>query len=56
MLLKQPSENVVVFRQKNCWAQIYDMLINEDPLGQVKFVKLLSYCVKFACDYDEARD
>ena len=25
---------------KDCWAQTHDMLINEDPLGQVKFVRL----------------
>ena len=32
------------------------MLI-DDPLEQVKFCGFIqSYCVKFACDYDEARD
>ena len=33
------------FRWKDCWAQIYDMLIDEDPLGQVKFVRLFKVTV-----------
>ena len=37
VLLKQSSENVFVSRQKDYWAQIHDMLINEEPLGQVNF-------------------
>ena len=33
------------------------MLIDEDPLGQVNFVRLFKVTVKkLACDYDEARD
>ena len=31
-------------------AQMHDM---KKPLGQVSFFQ--SYCVKFACDYDETR-
>ena len=26
-----------VLRQKDCWAQIHNMLIDKDPLGQVIF-------------------
>ena len=40
VLFKQPAKNVFVFRQKDYWTQIYDMLIHEDPFGQVKFVRL----------------
>ena len=34
------------------------MLIDEDSLGQVKFVHLFKITthIKFACDYDEAKD
>ena len=35
------------------WAQIHDMLIDENKLI-CAFIQ--SYCVKFARDYDEARD
>ena len=47
MLLKQSSENIFVFRLKDCWAQIHDMLIDEDPLGQVKFVCLFKVTVLY---------
>ena len=33
VLLKQSSENVFVFRLKDCWAQIHDILIDEEPFG-----------------------
>ena len=48
-LLKQPSEHVFVYRLKDCWAQIHDMLIDEDPLGQVKFVRLFKVTVLNLC-------
>ena len=31
--------------KKDCWAQIHDMLIDKDPLGQVKFVHLFKVTV-----------
>ena len=32
------------------------LIINKDPLGHVKLGHLFKeYCVKFACNYDEAR-
>ena len=31
-------------------------LLLKNPLGQVNLYVIQSYCVKFACDYDEARD
>ena len=31
--------------KKDCWAQIPDMLIDEDPLGEVKFVQLFKVTV-----------
>ena len=31
--------------KKICWGQLYDMLINEDPLGQLKFVPLYKVTV-----------
>ena len=33
------------FQVKNCWTQIHDMLIDEDPLGQVKFLRLFKVTV-----------
>ena len=45
MLLKQLSENVFAFRQKDCCAKIHDMLIDEDPLGQANFVRLFKVTV-----------
>ena len=47
MLLKQPAENVFDFRLNDWWAQAHDKLIDDDPLGQVKFCAFIqSYCVK----------
>ena len=40
MLLKQPAENVFVFRYKDYWIQINEMFIDEDALEEVKFVHL----------------
>ena len=34
------------FQIKSCWAQIQNMLIDEDPLGQAKFVHLLKFTVQ----------
>ena len=45
MLWKQPSENAFVFRLKHCQVQIYDMLIDEDPLEKVKFMRLFKVTV-----------
>ena len=33
VLLKHSRENVFVFRQKGCWSQIHNMLINEEHFG-----------------------
>ena len=33
MLLKQSSENVFVVRKKDCWAQVHDMAIFDEPFG-----------------------
>ena len=33
VLLTQSSENVFVFRYKDCWAKIHDMSIVEEPFG-----------------------
>ena len=45
------------FQIKDCSAQIHDMLINEEPFGDKLICAFIqSYCVKFAFDYDEARD
>ena len=33
------------FQIKDCWAQIHVMLMDEDPLGQVKFVSLFKVTV-----------
>ena len=44
-LLKQPAENVFDFTQKDCWGQTHEKLIDEDPLGQVKFGHLLKVTV-----------
>ena len=44
---KKSSENVVVFQQKDCWAQILEMLIDEDPYRQVNFVGLFKVTVLF---------
>ena len=41
VLLKQPAENDFVFRkEKDYWTQIHGMFINEDHLGQDKFLHL----------------
>ena len=58
MLLKQPSETSLFSDKKFVEAQIHDLLINEDPFGASYFCAIIqSYCViKFACNYDEARD
>ena len=45
MLLKQPAENVFDSRQKDCWAQTYDKIIDEDPLGEVKLLLLFKVTV-----------
>ena len=57
MLWKQSSENVFVFRRKDCWAQIHDKLVDEERFGTSLICAFIqSYCVKFAGHYDEARD
>ena len=45
VFFKQPSENVFVFRLKDCQAQIHDMPIDEDPLGKVKFIRFFKVTV-----------
>ena len=52
VLLKQPAENVFDL------MMTHDKFIVGDPSEQVKFVNLfkVTVSVKFACDYDEARD
>ena len=49
--LEATSRKRLDFRQKDCWAQTHDKLIDEDPLGIIAFIQ--SYCIKFACDYDK---
>ena len=45
MLLKQPSENVLLSDKTIVGIRMYDMLIDEDPLRQVKFVRLFKVTV-----------
>ena len=45
VLLKQPAENVFDFRLKDCWAQSHGKLIDDDSLGQVKFLHLFKVIV-----------
>ena len=54
--LSNQHKNIFVSREDDHWSQMQDKLIDEDPLGHVKFGHLFKeYCVKFACNYDEAR-
>ena len=47
----------LLFKYKDYWTQMHDNLIDEHRLRQFKFVHLfIYYYVKFAWDYDEARD
>ena len=56
MTCKQPAENAFVSRQEDYWSQMKDKLIDEDLLGKFKLGhSFREYCVKFACNYDEAR-
>ena len=46
----------LVSGKEDYWSQMQDKLIDEDPLELVKLGHLFKeYCVKFSCNYNEAK-